>query len=106
MLIVTYPTAVHESFGTMMNVFTDIAARDKSFIVGNNTEISIPGIRRRRIPDLVFGKEAPGPKALPEYGIVVEAGYSQSVPDLDAKATAWFAVPTVDTVITIKFVCD
>ncbi|KAJ7204528.1 hypothetical protein C8J57DRAFT_1259345 [Mycena rebaudengoi] len=68
MLIVTYPTAVHESFGTMMNVFTDIAARDKSFIVGNfnNTEISIPGIRRRRIPDLVF-------------------------------------VPTVDTVITIKF---
>ncbi|KAJ7195029.1 hypothetical protein GGX14DRAFT_575797 [Mycena pura] len=105
MLIVTYATAVHESFGPMMDFFTDIATVDKSFIVGFNTEISIPSIRRRRIPDLVFGKEARGPKALPEYGIIIEAGYSQRVPDLGAKAIAWFAVPTVDTVITIKFVC-
>jgi hypothetical protein len=42
---------------------------------------------------------------LPEYGIIVECGYSQSVLSLDDKAKLWFTVPTVETVITIKFVC-
>ncbi|KAJ7246635.1 hypothetical protein C8J57DRAFT_1523335 [Mycena rebaudengoi] len=68
--------------------------------------VSDMGKSRRRIPDLAFGKlVADGDATFPEYGIIVECGYSQSPLSLHDKAKLWFTVPTVETVITIKFVC-
>ncbi|KAJ7227776.1 hypothetical protein C8J57DRAFT_200691 [Mycena rebaudengoi] len=107
-MFVTYPTDLQESFTTVMNAFTHIADKNDSFIVKTGIEILVSdiGISRRRIPDLAFGKlVADGDKTFPEYGIIVECGYSQNPQSLDDKAKLWFTVPIVNTVITIKFVC-
>jgi hypothetical protein len=108
MMIVTYPTALHESFNTLLSAFSYISHTSDSFVFDTGVELLVTekdGLRPR-VPDLVFGKKSDGPGAVAEYGIVVECGYSQSAPSLDTKATTWFTVSTVQTAITINFDCN
>jgi hypothetical protein len=88
MMIITYLTALHESFNTLLGAFSYISHTSDSFVFDTGIELLVieKDDLRPRLPDLVFGEEkTDGPKALPEYGIIVETGYSQSVLDLDAK---------------------
>ncbi|KAJ7256758.1 hypothetical protein C8J57DRAFT_1517394 [Mycena rebaudengoi] len=106
MLVVTYPTDLHESFNTLLSVFSHVADTDTSFVVETNVGLLVPDRDgpSKRLPDLVFGKKS-GRDALPEYGIVVECGYSQDTPDLAKKARMWFRFQSIQAVVTLKFEC-
>ncbi|KAJ7673263.1 hypothetical protein DFH06DRAFT_1175053 [Mycena polygramma] len=107
-LMVTYPSDVHESFVSIVHCFKDIVAANESFVVGTGIEILVKdkfGASKKHIPDLAFGRKSTGPTTDPEYGIVVECGYSQSFPDLMDKLGCYFSVPTTQCVTIVKFHC-
>ncbi|KAJ7467748.1 hypothetical protein FB451DRAFT_1259282 [Mycena latifolia] len=107
-LIVTCPTAVHETVSAVVRPFRAIAdAKSTSkFFFDTNRELTVSrtgGANANETPDFAFGKKPAGPTADREPGIIVECGYSQSSASLQLKAERWFTVPSVKCVISIKF---
>ncbi|KAJ7221242.1 hypothetical protein GGX14DRAFT_429338, partial [Mycena pura] len=87
-LIVTCPTAIHESVSFMARPFKRIEVADTSFLCDTNTDVAVgidaKGTSAKRIPDFAFGSKDR------EYA---------------SKVAIWFGIATVKCVITVKFVC-
>ncbi|KAJ7082189.1 hypothetical protein B0H15DRAFT_952576 [Mycena belliarum] len=108
MLIVEYPTNVHESFKSIVAPFSHIVDVNDSFIIHTGIDIQTRneiGALQKRTPDCAFGKRPSAINQDPIYGIILECGYSQTSIKLQQTLQHWFSVPGVEAVILLKFFC-
>ncbi|KAJ7721666.1 hypothetical protein DFH07DRAFT_297055 [Mycena maculata] len=105
LLIVTWPTDVHEAFKWTIAPFVNIAQSDNAFVWETNTEIQLtrgPHDGDRLTPDFAFGKLLENGST--QFSIVVESAFSQSANSLDEKAQKYLTCPDIECVIGLNFV--
>ncbi|KAF7366008.1 hypothetical protein MVEN_00476700 [Mycena venus] len=100
--IVTWPTALHESFKWPARPFSNLAnALPHQFVGDTNIDIPLPGSNTTTTPDFAFGKI--GANSTTVYPIIVESAYSQSPKRLEEKANKHLTRPEVACVVGLDF---
>ncbi|KAF7372528.1 hypothetical protein MVEN_00114900 [Mycena venus] len=104
MLIVTWPTKVHESFKWIIKSLEDATKARPQFVSETNTPIpfiSGPHKGGSITPDFAFGKNTSSDDTL--YSIIVESAFRQSPKNLEETATKHLTCPEVACVIGLNF---
>ncbi|KAJ7104645.1 hypothetical protein C8R44DRAFT_887096 [Mycena epipterygia] len=96
-LVVTWPTATHESFKWTMKPLEEIANAFPSQLQ-SDTNIDIPNPNSTSItnPDFAFGKV--GANRTTKYAIILECAFTQSTGSLEEKAEKHLMRPEVDKI--------
>jgi hypothetical protein len=102
LVIVTYPSGVHESFNILLKPIADLADHSfGSFIVDTNRDIRLPS-RSSVTPDFAFGRNIKN--SSPKYSILFECAWTQSPTNLSTKVNKCLDHPDVDAVICFDII--
>jgi hypothetical protein len=101
-LIVTWPTALRESFKWPARPFSNLTnALPDRFVWDTNIDIPLPGSNTTTTPDFAFGKF--GANGATVYPIIIESAYSQIPERLEEKANKHLTRPEVACVVGLDF---
>ncbi|KAJ7026454.1 hypothetical protein C8F04DRAFT_109377 [Mycena alexandri] len=102
LVIVTYPSGVHESFNILLKPIADLGDHPSgSFIVDTNRDIRLPS-RSSVTPDFAFGRNVEN--SSPKYSILFECAWTQSRTNLSTKLNKSLDHPEVDAVICFDII--
>ncbi|KAJ7845802.1 hypothetical protein B0H14DRAFT_3867951 [Mycena olivaceomarginata] len=102
LVIVTYPSGVHESFNILLKPIADLADHSfGSFIVDTNRDIRLPSWSSVT-PDFAFGRNIKN--SSPKYSNLFECAWTQSPTNLSTKVNKCLDHPDVDAVICFDII--
>ncbi|KAJ7488552.1 hypothetical protein B0H11DRAFT_2230087 [Mycena galericulata] len=97
LIILTYPSGVHETFNILLKPIVAIA--QAPFVVGTNHDIHLPS-RSSVTPDFAFGKIVKGSSI--QYSVLFECAWSQLTSKLSEKIQKCLEDPVVLAVVSIE----